>query len=95
MGTLVGAYLIFGPMHYIGLAGVPRRYFRFDSFETFKQFDALNQFITVCAIIVFALQILFAVNFFYSIWKGKKVTSKNPWESNTLEWDDSDKSWSW
>ena len=85
-GTLVGAYLIFGPMHYIGLAGVPRRYFRFDSFETFKQFDALNQFITVCAIIVFALQILFVVNFFYSIWKGKKVTSKNPWESNTLEW---------
>ena len=36
--------------------------------------------------IVFAVQILFLVNFFYSIWKGRKVTSQNPWGSTTLEW---------
>jgi cytochrome c oxidase subunit 1 len=34
----------------------------------------------------FALQILFVINFFYSIWKGKKMTTKNPWGASTLEW---------
>jgi cytochrome c oxidase subunit 1 len=85
-GTMIGAYAIFWPMHYIGLAGVPRRYYSFDTFEAFKDFGDTNKFITTAAIIVFALQVLFVVNFFYSIWKGKKVTTKNPWNSNALEW---------
>ncbi len=85
-GTLIGAYAIFWPMHYIGLAGVPRRYYSFDTFDAFKHFDGTNQFITTAAIIVFGLQVLFVVNFFWSIWKGKKMTDKNPWNSNALEW---------
>ncbi len=85
-GTLVGAYAIFWPMHYLGMAGVPRRYYRFDSFTTFGHFDGMNQFITIAAAIVFALQILFVINFFYSIWYGKKMTVRNPWGANTLEW---------
>ncbi len=85
-GTMIGAYAIFWPMHYMGLAGVPRRYYSFDTFDAFKDFGDTNKFITTAAIIVFALQVLFVVNFFYSIWKGKKVTSKNPWQSNGLEW---------
>lgn len=85
-GTMIGAYAIFWPMHYMGMAGVPRRYYRFDTFDAFRHFDTMNQFITIAAIIVFALQILFVVNFFYSIWFGKKVTSRNPWGANTLEW---------
>ena len=35
---------------------------------------------------VFFLQVLFIVNFFFSMWKGKKVTSQNPWGASTLEW---------
>ncbi|MFM2267256.1 MAG: hypothetical protein RL757_697 [Bacteroidota bacterium] len=85
-GTMIGAYAIFWPMHYMGIAGVPRRYYSFDAFQAFSDFDATNRFITVAAIVVFALQILFVVNFFYSIWKGKKVTEKNPWGATTLEW---------
>ncbi len=85
-GTLVGAYAIFWPMHYLGIAGVPRRYYSFDTFETFRHFGTMNQFITIAAIVVFALQLLFVINFFYSMYKGKKVTVKNPWGSNTLEW---------
>lgn len=84
--TIIGAYAIFWPMHYIGMAGVPRRYYRFDVFETFRHFTELNKFITVAAIIVFAGQILLVINFFYSIWKGKKMTSKNPYGASTLEW---------
>lgn len=85
-GTIIGAYAIFWPMHYLGIAGVPRRYYSFDTFETFRHFGTMNQFITIAAIVVFALQLLFVINFFYSMYKGKKVTVKNPWGSNTLEW---------
>ncbi len=85
-GTLVGAYAIFWPMHYMGLAGVPRRYYSFENFDAFSHFDDMNKFITVAAIVVFFLQIVFVINFFYSIWKGKKMVTKNPWGASTLEW---------
>lgn len=85
-GTLIGAYAIFWPMHYIGMAGVPRRYYSFETFDAFNDFAAMNKFITIAAIIVFAIQILFVINFFYSIWYGKKMTNKNPWGATTLEW---------
>ncbi len=84
--TLIGAYLIFWPMHYQGLAGMPRRYYDFSNWESFKQFGGLNEFISLVAMIVFAAQLLFVFNFFYSIFKGRKVTVQNPWQSNTLEW---------
>jgi cytochrome c oxidase subunit I len=84
--TLVGAYLIFWPMHYEGLAGMPRRYFDYSNWESFKQFVELNRFISTVAMIVFAVQLLFVFNFFYSIWKGRRVTTKNPWGATTLEW---------
>jgi cytochrome c oxidase subunit 1 len=85
-GTMVGAYAIFWPMHYIGMAGVPRRYYSFDIFQTFSHFAELNKFITVAAILVFAFQVLFIINFFYSIWRGKKMTTQNPYGATTLEW---------
>ncbi|HRD57064.1 MAG TPA: cbb3-type cytochrome c oxidase subunit I [Ferruginibacter sp.] len=84
--TLIGAYLIFWPMHYQGFAGMPRRYFDFSNWESFKQFGGLNEFISLVAMIVFAVQLLFVFNFFYSIFKGRKVTTKNPWNATTLEW---------
>lgn len=84
--SLIGAYLIFWPMHYQGLAGMPRRYTDFSNWESFKNFAEMNRFISTVAMIVFAVQLLFIFNFFYSIWKGRKVTSKNPWGANTLEW---------
>ena len=46
----------------------------------------MNQFITVSAILAFGFQILFIINFFYSIWRGKVVTERNPYRANTLEW---------
>ncbi|MDR0791893.1 MAG: cbb3-type cytochrome c oxidase subunit I [Chitinophagaceae bacterium] len=84
--TLIGAYLIFWPMHYEGLAGMPRRYFDYSTWESFKQFGGLNKFITIVTIITFAVQILFLFNFFYSIFKGRRITTQNPWKANTLEW---------
>ncbi|MFC4263044.1 cbb3-type cytochrome c oxidase subunit I [Ferruginibacter yonginensis] len=84
--TIIGAYCIFWPMHYEGLAGMPRRYYDFSNWESFKMFGGLNEFISFVSMVVFAAQILFIINFFYSIWKGRKVTTMNPWNANTLEW---------
>jgi cytochrome c oxidase subunit I len=84
--TMVGAYLIFWPMHYEGLAGMPRRYYDFSTWESFNMFGGLNEFISFVSIIVFAAQMLFVFNFFYSIFKGRKVTTLNPWGGATLEW---------
>jgi cytochrome c oxidase subunit 1 len=84
--TIIGAYLIFWPMHYEGLAGVPRRYLDLRGWHNFNKFDDLNKMITVVSIIVFAMQLMFVFNFFYSIFKGRKVRTQNPWGANTLEW---------
>ena len=84
--TMIGSYLIFWPMHYEGLAGMPRRYYDFTNWESFKMFAGLNQFISFVSIIVFAAQLLFVFNFFYSIFKGRKVTTLNPWGAASLEW---------
>ena len=86
--SLIGAYLIFWPMHYEGLAGMPRRYYDFSNWESFKMFNGLNEMISIVAIIVFAAQFLFIFNFFHSMYKGRKLTesTKNPWHSTTLEW---------
>ncbi len=84
--TLVGAYLIFWPMHYEGMAGMPRRYYDYSNWESFKMFVELNKFISIVVFTVFATQLLFVFNFFYSIFKGRKLTTTNPWDATTLEW---------
>jgi len=84
--TMIGAYLIYWPMHYQGLAGVPRRYLDKSGWVNFNNFRDLDQMITIVTIVVFAAQLLFVFNFFYSIYKGRKVRSQNPWGANTLEW---------
>ena len=84
--TLVGAYLIFWPMHYMGLAGVPRRYLDFSLWSSFNQFESLNKMISIVTIIVFAVNLMFVFNFFYSMFKGRKVRTTNPWHATTLEW---------
>jgi cytochrome c oxidase subunit 1 len=83
--TFVGVYLVFFPLHYIGIAGFPRRYYSFTNFDSFNILTDLNTFVTIAAIITFAAQFIFLFNFFYSIFRGQKAPS-NPWNSNTLEW---------
>jgi cytochrome c oxidase subunit 1 len=83
--TFIGIYLVFFPMHYIGIAGFPRRYYSFTNFDAFSMFTDLNAFVSIAAIITFGAQIIFAFNFLYSIFKGR-IAPANPWGSNTLEW---------
>ncbi|MFD2161222.1 cbb3-type cytochrome c oxidase subunit I [Paradesertivirga mongoliensis] len=83
--TFIGAYLVFFPMHFMGLDGVPRRYYAFTEFEFMKEWLTVNTFVSWAAIIAAIGQIAFLWNFFHSIFYGKKAV-QNPWESSTLEW---------
>ena len=83
--TFITAYLVFFPMHFMGLAGVPRRYYQFTLVENFNVWMDVNKLITISAIVAGFAQILFLYNFFVSIFRGKKA-EQNPWQSNTLEW---------
>jgi len=83
--TFVGVYLVFFPMHYIGMAGFPRRYYSWTNFETFGGWTDLNALISVAAILTMSAQFIFLFNFVYSIFRGK-LAPANPWNSTTLEW---------
>jgi len=88
--TLIGAYGVFFPMHFVGLAGAPRRYYDITVYSTNDLPTAdmmmdLNVVITIFAIFAALGQVFFLFNFFYSIFRGPKAPM-NPWNSNTLEW---------
>lgn len=83
--SIIGIYAVFFPMHYLGIAGFPRRYYSFTNFEAFNILGDLNSFISIAAIVTMLAQFIFLWNFFYSIFRGRKATA-NPWKSNTLEW---------
>ncbi len=83
--TAVGAYGVFFPMHFIGMAGLPRRYYTNTAFPYFDDLADTNVLISVFAFITAAAQIVFIYNFISSIFYGKRAT-QNPWKSNTLEW---------
>ncbi len=84
--TFLGAYLIFFPMHYLGLLGVPRRYHEIGetSFVPASAAD-LNAFISVAALVVGAAQLLFLFNLAWSLRHGRE-SGPNPWRATTLEW---------
>jgi cytochrome c oxidase subunit 1 len=75
----------FFPMHILGVVGFPRRLADPYHYETFHHLQGMNAFITYCAIGMVATQVIFAVNFFYSMFAGK-VAGRNPWGANGLEW---------
>ncbi len=83
--TFVCAYGVFFPMHFLGLAGVPRRYYTNSNFPMFDNLVDINEIVTVFAILGALAQVVFLFNFFYSIFRGEKAP-QNPWNSNTLEW---------
>jgi cytochrome c oxidase subunit 1 len=83
--TAVCAYGVFFPMHFIGLAGLPRRYYTNTNFPLFDDLQNVNVLITAFALVGGAFQLVFLYNFFSSIFYGER-TVQNPWKSNTLEW---------
>lgn len=83
--TIIGGYGVFFPMHFVGIAGAPRRYYDYTNFPMFDGLQDLNVLISGFAIMAAFAQGLFLFNFFFSIFKGQKAV-QNPWKANTLEW---------
>lgn len=83
--TAVCSYGVFLPMHFIGMAGLPRRYYTNSAFPMFDDMVDVNILITMFALVGAAFQLIFLFNFFYSIFYGKKA-SQNPWRATSLEW---------
>jgi len=84
--TLLGTYAVYYPMHYMGFAGVPRRYYAYG--ETAFIPDSvvtLNSFISIAAIIVALAQFMFIYNMVVSYFRGEEA-GPNPWDATTLEW---------
>ena len=84
--TFLTYYGVFFPMHYLGIAGMMRRIYDPNTYDYLKPLQPVNTFITISAFILGAAQFIFFFNYFWSMFKGKKVESENPWEANTLEW---------
>lgn len=82
--TFVGTYAIFMPFHYLGLAGVVRRYQAFAP-DYMQRFVSVQQLITIAALITGAIQLLFVYNLIHSRFWGKPAPL-NPWEATSLEW---------
>lgn len=83
--TFIAIFCVFIPMHYMGIAGFPRRYYAYTGFDVFNIMTDLHTFISISAIAGFTVQFLFLFNFIYSIFKGR-LAPLNPWDSTTLEW---------
>ncbi|MEK9751088.1 MAG: cbb3-type cytochrome c oxidase subunit I [Flavobacteriaceae bacterium] len=83
--TAVASYGVFFPMHFVGMAGVPRRYYENTAFPMFDELADVQVLMTVFALIAAAAQVVFVYNFIHSIFYGKRG-DQNPWKSNTLEW---------
>src|SRR6476660_5678648 len=84
--TFLGTYAIYLPMHYLGILGMPRRYYAYGNTAFIPDSaHAVNEAITLAAIVVATAQVIFLINVFYSLRKGKPAPS-NPWNATTLEW---------
>ena len=84
--TFLGTYAIYLPMHYLGILGMPRRYYAYGNTDFIPgSAHAVNEAITIAAIVVATAQVIFLINVVYSLIKGKTADS-NPWRATTLEW---------
>jgi cytochrome c oxidase subunit 1 len=90
--SFVGAYALFMPFHYLGLAANIRRYQAFTD-DYLQKLIPVHQFVTVAALFTGFAQLIFLYNLIHSRFWGAKA-SENPWEATSLEWStDSPPAW--
>jgi len=83
--TFIAGNCVFFPMHILGIAGLRRRISDITAGALERPLLPLNQFITISALVLGTVQLIFVVNFLVSLFRGK-ICDRNPWGSNTLEW---------
>jgi cytochrome c oxidase subunit 1 len=83
--TFIAANCTFYPMHILGTGGHMRRIADPTQYGYLKPLMPVNQFMTISALVLGTVQIIFLINFFGSLFWGQRA-GRNPWKSNTLEW---------
>ena len=84
--TFLGVYAMFIPMHFLGMAGHPRRYADLTNFDFLGSLLPVHVVITHAAYTTAAVQLIFLVNLAWSLFRGVKAAA-NPWEAATREWE--------
>lgn len=78
----IGMNVTFGPMHLVGIDGMPRRV---PNYDESMGWEAINQLETVGAFIIAISMVIFLINFFRSVRSGEPA-GDDPWDGRTLEW---------
>jgi cytochrome c oxidase subunit 1 len=78
----IGMNVTFGPMHLVGLLGMPRRIY---TYPEGMGWTFLNQLETIGAFILGLGILIFLINFFRSLRHGE-IAGDDPWDGRTLEW---------
>ena len=86
-GTIITFNVCFLPLFVTGTAGDHRRVFDYSGFAELAtpQMQNLRILATWALLAMLAFQVVFLVNFVYSLFKGEAAEA-NPWKANTLEW---------
>src|ERR1043166_1958692 len=83
--TFIFYNAVFFPMHQLGLHGHMRRIYDPTRYDFLKPLAGLNRLISIAAVLLFASQPLFIVNFIGSWFRGRRA-ERNPWDDTGLEW---------
>jgi len=83
--TVISFNFVFIPLFFVGMEGHPRRVYTGVYYDYLKNTMGMHEVATYAAIVLAAAQIIFFINFFWSLLKGPKAPD-NPWNSNSLEW---------
>ena len=65
--TFICIILLLFSMQYFGMATVPRRYYSFEEFDTYRSFGSMNVIITVIAIVLAIAQLIYFINLIYTL----------------------------
>jgi cytochrome c oxidase subunit 1 len=84
-GTIIAFNFIFIPLFLTGAAGDHRRIFDYSAFPELASLQGLRVVATTALLVMLAFQVVFVVNFVYSLVKGPRAGA-NPWKATTLEW---------
>jgi cytochrome c oxidase subunit I len=80
--TFIGVNLVFFPQHFLGLAGMPRRYVDYpDAFHGWNMISSYGSYISGFGVVIFFFGLIEA-------FMKKRVAGNNPWGvgATTLEW---------
>ncbi len=83
--TFIFGNCVFFPMHLVGIMGLRRRIPDVTAGVLERETLTLNEFMSISALILGTVQLIFVANFLWSLFFGQKA-GRNPWNSNTLEW---------